>query len=98
MAKKFRIAILLFVLLTVAVGSWQARVRTTSWKRALDVVVFPINADGTAQTAEYIRGLTDEAFEPIRVFMRPSYLAAIRSCINLLLATVSAFYLVLCHR
>ena len=70
MAKKIRIAILLFILLTVAVGSWQARVRTTSWKRALDVVVFPINADGRVQTAEYIRGLTDEAFEPIRVFMR----------------------------
>jgi len=70
MAKKIRIGILLFILLTVAVGSWQARVRTTSWNRALDVVVFPVNADGTAQTAEYIRRLGDEAFEPIRTFMR----------------------------
>ncbi|HUU71727.1 MAG TPA: hypothetical protein VMW70_03815 [Burkholderiales bacterium] len=70
MAKKIRIGILLFILLTVAVGSWQARVRTTSWNRALDVVVFPVNADGTAQTAEYIRRLGDEAFDPIRTFMR----------------------------
>lgn len=70
MARKFRIGVLLFILLTVAVGAWQARVRTTSWNRALDVVVFPVNADGTAETAQYIRSLDDEAFEPIRTFMR----------------------------
>ncbi len=70
MAKKIRIALLLFVLLTVAVGTWQARVRTTSWKRALDVVVFPINADGKAETDAYIRSLDDDTFEPIRAFMR----------------------------
>lgn len=70
MAKKIRIALLLFVLLTVAVGTWQARVRTTSWKRALNVVVFPINADGKSETEAYIRSLTDESFEPIRSFMR----------------------------
>jgi hypothetical protein len=70
MAKKLRIALLVFVLLTVAVGSWQARVRTTSWQRALNVVVFPINADGKGETAAYIRSLSDESFEPIRTFMR----------------------------
>ena len=70
MAKKIRIAVLLFVLLSVAAGTWQARLRTTSWKRALNVVVFPINADGKAQTDAYIRNLGDESFEPIRTFMR----------------------------
>ena len=70
MAKKIRIALLLFVLLTVAVGTWQARVRTTSWERALNVVVFPINADGKSETEAYIRSLSDESFEPIRSFMR----------------------------
>lgn len=70
MAKKIRVALLLFILLTVAVGTWQARVRTTSWKRALNVVVFPINADGKAETEAYIGRLDDESFESIRVFMR----------------------------
>lgn len=70
MAKKIRVAVLLFILLTVAVGAWQARLRTTSWNRALDVVVFPINADGTPETAAYIRSLGNEAFEPIKTFMR----------------------------
>lgn len=70
MAKKIRVAILLFILLTVAVGTWQARTRTTSWKRALDVVVFPINADGSPQTAAYIGTLGDDSFEDIKRFMR----------------------------
>lgn len=70
MAKKVRVVLLLFVLLTVGVGSWQARVRTTSWQRALNVVVFPINADGKRETEAYIRSLSDETFEPIRTFMR----------------------------
>ncbi len=70
MARKIRVAVLLFILLTVAVGAWQARVRTTSWKRALDVVVFPINADGTPGTAAYIGSLGNESFEPIKTFMR----------------------------
>ncbi len=70
MAKKIRVAVLLFILLTVAVGTWQARVRTTSWNRALDVVVFPVNADGTPETAAYIRSLDNEAFDPIKTFMR----------------------------
>lgn len=70
MAKKIRILLLLFILLTVAVGSCRERSRTTSWKRALDVVVFPINADGKPQTAEYIRNLGNDSFESIEVFMR----------------------------
>ncbi|UCD67501.1 MAG: hypothetical protein JSW48_11755 [Betaproteobacteria bacterium] len=70
MAKKIRVAILLFVLLTVAVGTWQARVRISSWKRALNVVVFPVNADGTGETEAYIRSLDDESFDSIRTFVR----------------------------
>jgi hypothetical protein len=70
MAKKLRVFLLLFVLLTVAVGSCQTRLRTTSWKRALNVVVFPINADGSPQTAAYISTLGDDSFEDIRTFMR----------------------------
>lgn len=70
MAKKLRIALLLFVLATVAVGAWQARVRTTSWDRALDVVVFPINGDDRPATAQYLRTLSDESFSSIKIFMR----------------------------
>jgi len=70
MAKKIRIGILLFILLTVVVGNWQTRTRAMSWETPLNVVVFPINADGKAQTAEYIRNLNDQNFEAIVLFMR----------------------------
>lgn len=70
MARKLRIALLLFVLATVAMGAWQARVRTTSWDRALDVVVFPINGDGRPATADYLRTLSDESFAAIEDFVR----------------------------
>ena len=46
MAKSIRVALLLFVLATVAVGAWQKRTLIQSWERTLDVVVYPINGDG----------------------------------------------------
>jgi hypothetical protein len=70
MAKAIRIAVLLFVLATVAVGAWQTRSRTQSWQRTLDVVVYPINADRREVTADYIATLSGESFASIRSFMR----------------------------
>lgn len=70
MAKAIRIAVLLFVLATVAVGAWQTRSRTQSWQRTLDVVVYPINGDRREATANYIAALSDASFESIRTFIR----------------------------
>ena len=70
MAKGLRVAVLLFVLATVAVGAWQKRTLTTQWKRTLDVVVYPINGDGRESTTAYIAALDDAAFSPIVEFAR----------------------------
>ena len=70
MAKGLRIAVLLFVLATVAVSAWQKRTLTTEWKRTLDVVVYPINGDGRETTAAYIARLTASSFYPIVEFAR----------------------------
>lgn len=70
MAKAIRIAVLLFVLATVAVGAWQTRARTQSWQRTLDLVVYPVNGDRRETTAEYIGSLSNESFVSIRDFMR----------------------------
>lgn len=70
MAKALRVAILLFVLATVAVGAWQKRTLTTEWKRTLDVVIYPINGDGRETTSAYIGRLNASAFEPIVEFAR----------------------------
>ena len=70
MAKSIRIALLLFVLATVAVGAWQKRSLIQSWERTLDVVVYPINGDGRDATAAYMSSLSSQAFASIGEFMR----------------------------
>jgi len=58
--KKLRILVLLLVLFLVAASSWLTQWRTTSWERPLVVAIYPINGDGSAQSAEYIEGLSLE--------------------------------------
>ena len=70
MAKGIRIAFLVFVLATVAVGAWQTRSRTQSWQRTLDVIVYPVNGDRREITSAYIESLSNESFDSIRGFMR----------------------------
>jgi hypothetical protein len=67
-AKALRIAALLFVLASVAVGAWQTRTLTTQWKRTLDVVIYPINGDAREATSAYIGTLDSAAFLPIVEF------------------------------
>ena len=68
--RALRIALLLFILANVAIGAWLTRARTTSWQRPLRVMVFPINADGSEETAKYVAGLKRETFQPIGDFLR----------------------------
>lgn len=70
MFRTVRIAILVFILANVAVGTWLTRARSTSWEQPLRVVVFPIDADGSPATRAYIGGLTRAAFQPVDDFFR----------------------------
>ena len=70
MFRVIRIALLVLVLINVAVGTWLARARTTSWEYPLRLMVFPIDADGSSATAAYIAGLRKDTFQPIADFMR----------------------------
>ncbi len=60
--KKFRILLLLLVLLVVALNNWLSMARSTDWDHPLWVVVYPINADASAEVADYIPTLTDKSF------------------------------------
>ncbi len=68
MIKKFRIIILLYVLLMVATSSWWAKERTTDWDEPLDVIIYPINGDGREATTEYIELLDNDTFTGIEEF------------------------------
>ena len=69
MAKTIRVGLLLFVLATVASGAWQKRSAIQSWKRTLDVVVYPINGDARTTTAGYIATLSADSFASIGAFL-----------------------------
>jgi len=64
-----RIALLLLLLFAVAGDAWLTQLRSTDWDESLWVSVYPINADGSAATADYIASLDNESFAPIADFM-----------------------------
>jgi len=70
MWKAIRIGILLFILATVAQGAWLARRDATSWKAPLIVVLYPINADGSERSEQYLARLDLERFQTMAGFMR----------------------------
>lgn len=70
MFKIIRIAILLFILAAVAVGTWRTKNNAVDWKYTLPVNVYPINADGSAVSDAYLRALSIEDFKPIATFMQ----------------------------
>ncbi len=69
MFKKFRIAVLLFVLFMVAAGTWLHQMRLTDWQEPLWVVVYPIAGDTSGITRSYLRELKLERFRPIESFV-----------------------------
>lgn len=69
--KMLRVTILLFILLIVALTTWQDRYRTTRWHEPLYVAVYPIAADDSPVTRAYVAGLDPERFKSIdRFFTR----------------------------
>ena len=47
MFRKLRIAVLLLILATVALGAWRSGARATEWKHTLHATVYPIAADAS---------------------------------------------------
>jgi len=66
--KQLRVLFLLLILLTVALGTWLTKLRTTSWEKPLVVAIYPINGDGSAQAAAYIEDLSLEDYADIEGF------------------------------
>jgi hypothetical protein len=66
--KQLRILFLLLVLFLVAASTWLTQLRSTSWEKPLTVAIYPINGDGSAQSAAYIEDLSLEAFDDIETF------------------------------
>src|SRR5688500_2141652 len=89
MWRALRIAVLLFILASVAQAAWLARSRTVEWRTSLRVVVYPIAADASAVTARYIAELNEATFESIEEFFRregAQHGLALRTPVDMILA------------
>lgn len=64
MWKKFRIAVLLLILAAVALDTWRAKAQL-DWQLPFQVVLYPINADGSTRVAAYLQTLKPQDFQPI---------------------------------
>lgn len=69
MFRKIRIAILLLILLSVALTAWRTSVRAHEWGIGQTIGLYPINADGSAATAAYLKTLDEDSFRPIQKYM-----------------------------
>ncbi len=70
MFKAFRIFILLVILLGVSVGTMLTQARSTDWNNSLYVKIYPINADGSEVSAQYIKTLEQRTFSGVEAFMQ----------------------------
>lgn len=69
MFKAVRIVILLLILFFVATNAWLSQSRSTDWNNSLWVKVYPIDADGSDASAEYIAQLQTDDFAAIEAFI-----------------------------
>ena len=68
--KNFRILILIILLGTVLLYTQDQRLVTQGWYKPLEVVIFPINADDSAITDDYIEKLSTKNFAGIDKFIK----------------------------
>ena len=68
MFRRFRIAILLYILILVGGGAWLTSRDSTDWEEPLWVLVYPINADHSKASDSYIRNLEPDHFAAIEGF------------------------------
>lgn len=68
MLRFLRIAVLLYVLAFVAVGTFVEEREATNWDYALRVVVYPVAGDPGSAVSTHIEALTSERFSSIETF------------------------------
>ena len=68
MLRKLRIAILLLILIVVGLAALTDRIYTTQWTAPLRVALYPIAADESATTRDYVARLSIEKFQALEPF------------------------------
>ena len=66
--KNIRIFILIMILLFVALYSCEQKRASTSWYKTVEIIIYPINVDGSDIVDKYIKTLKDKNFTRIDKF------------------------------
>ncbi len=66
--RQIRMGLLLAILATVAIYTNEQRYSSQSWKDPLEVIIFPINAEGSKPVDQFIQKLADKDFSEIDQF------------------------------
>ena len=69
MWRKIRVSILLLVLLVVATQAWFDRYSTTRWRRPVFVGAFPVSADSSPVTRDYLAQLDQSSIDEVSDFL-----------------------------
>lgn len=70
MFRKFRILILLFILASVGLAAWRTNARLTAWEHTIHVAIYPIAADDSPATTNYLNSLNKDNFDEIAEWMQ----------------------------
>ena len=70
MWRALRIGVLLLVLLAVAGQAWIDRFSTTHWQRTVFVGAFPVSADASPVTADYLSRLNQDKIDEVSDFLK----------------------------
>lgn len=70
MFRKFRILILLVILATVGLASWRAQSKLSAWEHSIHVAIYPIAADDSAGTRDFIDAFKADHVEEIATWMQ----------------------------
>jgi len=70
MWRVLRISVLLLVLLVVAGQAWLDRFGTTHWQRTVFVGAFPVSADASPVTADYLTQLDQARIDEVGAFVK----------------------------
>jgi hypothetical protein len=68
--KLIRVVALLSILFVVLVGTWMDERRLASWQRPVWVTIYPIVADGDADTRNYASRIDEASFDEINRFFQ----------------------------
>jgi hypothetical protein len=70
MFRKFRILILLLILATVALAAWRAETRLAAWEHTIHVALYPVAADDSPATRDFIRSLDQDSYVEISAWLQ----------------------------